>query len=64
MRDEIYDRLWVDNHEAFSSDLDRAFASLRGAIARLPVWDGTTQQLLALVVAFLITGLTFNTTAV
>ena len=33
------------------------------AVARLPAWDGTTQQLLALVVAFLVTGLTFNATA-
>jgi len=63
MRDEIYDRLWVDHHENFSRDLDRAFAALRAAIARLPVWDGTTAQLLALVAAFAITGLSFNATA-
>ena len=63
MRDELYDRLWVDHHEDFSRDLERAFASLRGALARLPVWDGTTAQLLALVAAFVITGLSFNATA-
>ncbi len=63
MRDEIYDRLWVDHHEAFSRDLERGFAALRAAIARLPVWDGTTAQLLALVASFAITGLAFNTTA-
>jgi hypothetical protein len=63
MRDEIFDRAWVDHHERFSSDLDRAFASLRAGIGRFWQWDGTTHQLFALVASFLITALTFNTTA-
>jgi len=63
MRDELFDRMWVDNHENFSRDLDRAFAALRVAIGRLSIWDGTTAHLLALVAAFAITGLSFNATA-
>lgn len=63
MRDELFGRMWVAHHETFASDLGRGLASLRGTLARLPVWDGTTAHLLALVAAFVVTGLTFNTTA-
>ena len=63
MRDEMDSRIWVDNHEAFSRDLERAFASVRLGLGRLWNWDGSTHQLLALIAAFLITGLSFNSTA-
>jgi hypothetical protein len=63
MRDEIDGRVWVANHEQFSKDVDSGLNALRSIFARLPAWDGSTVQLLALVAAFAITALTFNTTA-
>jgi hypothetical protein len=62
MRDELDARIWVDNHEAFSAGIDRGLAALRSGLHRFAAWDGTTHQLLALVLAFAITGLTFNAT--
>lgn len=64
MRDEIDGRLWAAHHEQFSESLDAAFASLRSALTRLPNWDGTTQHMLALAAAFVLTALNFNATAV
>jgi hypothetical protein len=63
MRDEFDARLWVDHHESFADGIDRALASLRSAAARLASWDGSSHQLVALLLAFAITGLTINTTA-
>ena len=62
MRDEIDARLWVDHHEAFSRDLDRALAALRLRVGRLWQWDGTSAHLIALIASFAITGLSFNAT--
>jgi len=64
MRDEMFSRDWVDNHDAFSRDLERGFASLRLALGRLFTWDGSTAHLLALIASVAITTLTFNNTAV
>jgi len=63
MRDELDSRMWVDNHDQFTLLVDDALAALRGGFERLSGWDGTTHQLLALVAAFAITGLTFNSVA-
>ncbi|MGQ0588204.1 MAG: hypothetical protein ACT4N8_01560 [Sphingosinicella sp.] len=63
MRDEMFGRMWVAHHDDFSSDVARGLAGLRDAFFRLPVWDGTTSQLIALVAAFLVTGLSFSATA-
>ena len=63
MRDELDSRMWVDHHEQFGEWVDSAIAALRAGFTRLAQWDGTTQQLLALVISFAITGLTFSTTA-
>jgi hypothetical protein len=63
MRDEMDGRLWTENHEQFSQGIDDLVAKLRGAVGRVPAWDGTTAQLLALIVAFALTALTFNTTS-
>lgn len=63
MRDEMFGRMWVAHHDNFSSDVSRGLSSLRNALVRLPVWDGTTSQLIALVAAFLVTGLSFSATA-
>ena len=63
MRDEIDARLWADHHDGFEGLVDSAIAALRDGLARIGGWDGTTQQLLSLVAAFLVTALTFNTTA-
>ena len=35
MQDELWMRTWNDGHDRFSADLDRGFARLAGAIARL-----------------------------
>ena len=63
MRDELDGRMWVDNHDQFGVLVDDALAAARAGLARLAQWDGTTHQLLALIVSFVITGLTFNATA-
>ena len=63
MRDEMFSRDWVDNHDAFSRDLDRALAALRVRLGRFISWDGTVAHLAALILAAAITTLTFNGTA-
>ncbi len=63
MRDEMFSRDWVDNHEAFSADLDRAFSGLRTRLGHLLAWDGSVAHLAALILAAAITALTFNGTA-
>lgn len=62
MRDEIDGRMWVEHHEAFGAWVDGAIAAVRSGLARLGTWDGSSHQLLALVISFVITGLTFNLT--
>ena len=64
MRDEIDARFWNDHHEAFADSVDRALGRLKNMVARFAEWDGTTHQLLALVAAFAITTLTFQSTTV
>ncbi|WP_129792290.1 hypothetical protein [Sphingosinicella sp. CPCC 101087] len=63
MRDEIDARIWADHHEVFAEGIDRALLGLRSAAARFAAWDGSSHQLIALLLAFAITGLTFNNTA-
>lgn len=63
MRDEMFSRDWVDNHEAFSRDLDRAVSALRVRIGRFIAWDGSVAHLAALILSATITALTFNGTA-
>lgn len=63
MQDEMFGRMWIAHHHDFSGDLTRGIAAVRDALARLPAWDGTTTQLLSLIVAFAITGLSFSATA-
>jgi hypothetical protein len=55
-------RLWVAHHNEFSLWVSRALARVRRGLERLASWDGTTQQLLAIVAAFLITSVGFSTT--
>lgn len=62
MRDEIDGRIWVAHHEQFSQSIDNGLAKLRALAVRLTDWDGSTVQLLALILSFGITALTFNTT--
>ena len=62
MRDEYDSRFWNDHHEGFADGLDRAGSAIRLAMSRLAYWDGSSHQLLALVAAFALTALTFNTT--
>lgn len=63
MRDEMDGRMWVENHDRFALLVDDALAALRAGLARIGQWDGTSHQLLALLVSFVVTGLTFNATA-
>ena len=63
MRDELDARMWVENHDQFALLVDDAIAAVRAGLVRLGQWDGTSHQLLALVVSFLVTGLTFNATS-
>ncbi|WP_162806615.1 hypothetical protein [Sphingosinicella terrae] len=63
MRDEMDGRLWVDHHDDFSEAVDRAMSALRAGFGRLALWDGSSHQLMALVAAFAVTALTFNTTS-
>ena len=62
MRDLIDARLWADHHQAFDDFVIRAAYAIRSGLHRLAAWDGSTHQLLALVLAFAITALTFNAT--
>ena len=62
MLDEMGGRLWVAHHNEFGLSVGRALASLRRGFERLASWDGTTQQLLAIVAAFLITSVGFSGT--
>lgn len=62
MRDEIEARLWNEHHEQLSQLIDAGVMKLRSGLARLIVWDGTTQHALALLASFAITALSFNTT--
>ncbi|MGE0178336.1 MAG: hypothetical protein AB7O91_00775 [Sphingomonas sp.] len=64
MRDEMFCRDWVENHDAFSRDLDRAFAALRVRLGHVLAWDGSVAHLAALVLSAAITALTFNATTV
>ena len=63
MRDEMDGRIWVANHQQFSDGIDDLVSRARTGLTRLWTWDGTTPQLFALVAAFLITALSFNTTS-
>jgi len=63
MRDDFLTADWADHHSDFSDGISRGAAALRAGIGRFWQWDGSTHQLLALAVSFVITALTFNTTA-
>jgi hypothetical protein len=63
MRDEIDSRMWLAHHDDFSRWVESAAGAVRSAITRLAGWDGTTHQLLALIAAFAITGLSIGSTS-
>ena len=63
MRDQLDATMWVDHHDRFSAAVDDVLARSRGVFARIAEWDGSTHQLIALVLSFAITALSFNTTA-
>jgi len=64
MRDEIDARIWVDNHEQLSRDLDGLVRRAGAALRRLSEPTGGTARLLALASALTLTLLTFDTTLV
>jgi hypothetical protein len=63
MRDELDGRIWVDHHDQFSELVDNAAAAIRAGLARFAHWDGSTHQLLALIAAFAVTGLSLAATS-
>jgi hypothetical protein len=70
MLDEMDGRMWVQHHDQLNLLVDRGLKRLgaglqrlRTTAARLARWDGTTAQLIAMVTAFAVTALSFNTTA-
>ena len=62
MRDEYDARYWVENHDSLTAGIDRGLAFMRSVAGRFAGWDGSSHQLLALLLAFAITGLSFNGT--
>jgi hypothetical protein len=63
MRDELDSRMWLAHHEDFSKSIDNAVMAVRSTLARFATWDGTTHQLLALIAAFAVTGLSIGSTS-
>ena len=63
MRDDFLTADWADHHADFTAGFGQGLAALRTGLGKFWQWDGSTHQLLALVVSFAITALTFNTTA-
>jgi len=63
MRDELDGRMWVDHHDGFGDLVDNAAAALRAGLARFAGWDGSTHQMLAMVAAFAVTGLSLALTS-
>jgi len=62
MRDELDGRMWVDHHEQFGEWVNDAAATLRAGLGRFAGWDGSTHQLLAIIAAFAVTGLSLTLT--
>ena len=63
MRDELDGRMWIDHHEQFGQWVGDAAATIRAGLYRLAGWDGSAHQLLALVAAFALTGLSLTFTS-
>ena len=63
MRDELDSRMWLAHHDDFNHWVDDAASAIRSALARFATWEGTTHQLLALVAAFAVTGLSIGSTS-
>jgi hypothetical protein len=62
MREELDGRMWVDHHEQFGEWIDDITATIRASLARFAGWDGSTHQLLAMIAAFAVTGLSLTLT--
>jgi len=62
MRELTDARMWADHHEAFDDIVVKAIVAARSGLQRFASWDGSTHQLLALLLSFAITALTFNVT--
>lgn len=63
MRDELDGRMWADHHEQFGEWVDNAAATIRAGLARFAGWYGSTHQLLAMVAALAVTGLSLAFTS-
>ena len=62
MREELDGRMWIDHHEQFVTWVGDAAAAVRAGLARFAGWDGSTHQLLAMIAAFAVTGLSLVAT--
>jgi hypothetical protein len=63
MRDDFLTADWASHHSDFAAGIDRGLAALRSRLGRFADWDGTTHQLLALIAAFAVTGLSIGSTS-
>jgi len=63
MRDELDGRMWADHHDQFNLWVQDAAGTVRSASNWFAGWDGTTHQLLALIAAFALTGLSIGSTS-
>lgn len=63
MVDQFLDRIWDGDRDRYADGVDDVAAGLRTLFDRFAAWDGTTHQLLALIVSFAITAISFQTTA-
>ena len=57
MREELDGRMWVAHHESFGDWVVGAAGTIRAGLHRFAGWDGSMNQLLALTLAFALTGL-------
>jgi len=63
MREELDGRMWVAHHDQFGAWVGSPAAALRTGLHRLAGWDGSVHQLLALALAFALTGLDLGFTS-
>jgi hypothetical protein len=63
MREELDGRMWVAHHEHYRDWAVGAGAAIRAGLHRLAGWDGSVHQLLALALAFALTGLDLGFTS-
>jgi hypothetical protein len=62
MREELDGRMWADHHDRFVAWVGDAAKRVRGGLDRFAGWDGSSHQLLAMIAALAVTGLSLIAT--